>query len=384
MAAHIDSMAFSGETPWHGLGNSIPSVVEGESPEEYMNRWIKAAGLEWSVSKVATYRPISADTLDKRGVGESNLEWIERIQSGLVIPNQYALERSDNGNVFKVVTERYQTVQPRQIAEFFRDLSESHNMHLETLGGLMGGAVIWGLATNDKEMNVKGDKVKPYTLLSTSYDGTQGTRGSFTSIRVVCMNTLRMSYGQDVASFNVRHSTTFDATQAKINMGLFAEESDAFERAANLLAERAVNEKEVMAVLESLFGKYKTPDSPTDTPVLTKQSQAVIGEVFSTVATSPGSDMDSARGTAWGLLNGVTNYVDHKARNRSTDARLSSAWFGKGDELKADAFAKVREMVPALAAASAEGWLPGIPRRAPLPRLPGARGPSTGATVKLV
>ena len=47
--------------------------------------------------------------------------------------------------------------------------------------------------------------------------------------------------------------------------------------------------------------------------------------------------MDSARGTAWGVLNGITRYVDFGARARSADNRLDSALFGKGDALKTQA-----------------------------------------------
>ena len=43
-----------------------------------------------------------------------------------------------------------------------------------------------------------------------------------------------------------------------------------------------------------------------------------------------GADLASASGTAWGLLNAVTEYVDHERRAKSQEYRLDSSWFGAG------------------------------------------------------
>lgn len=47
-----------------------------------------------------------------------------------------------------------------------------------------------------------------------------------------------------------------------------------------------------------------------------------------------GSGLESANGTAWGILNSVTEYVDHERRTRSNEYRLGSAWFGQGVVIK--------------------------------------------------
>jgi len=47
-----------------------------------------------------------------------------------------------------------------------------------------------------------------------------------------------------------------------------------------------------------------------------------------------GADLASASGTAWGLLNAVTEFVDHERRARNQENRLDSAWFGQGAALK--------------------------------------------------
>jgi len=51
-----------------------------------------------------------------------------------------------------------------------------------------------------------------------------------------------------------------------------------------------------------------------------------------------GADLSSANGTAWGLVNAVTQFVDHERRARSQDYRLDSAWFGQGAIIKAKAY----------------------------------------------
>jgi Domain of unknown function (DUF932) len=51
-----------------------------------------------------------------------------------------------------------------------------------------------------------------------------------------------------------------------------------------------------------------------------------------------GSNLPGVKGTAYGWLQSVTEYVDHAARARSDDNRLASAWFGPGDTIKTRAY----------------------------------------------
>ena len=47
-----------------------------------------------------------------------------------------------------------------------------------------------------------------------------------------------------------------------------------------------------------------------------------------------GSSLKTSRGTAFGLLNSVTEFVDHHRRAQSVENRLDAAWFGQGALLK--------------------------------------------------
>ena len=58
-----------------------------------------------------------------------------------------------------------------------------------------------------------------------------------------------------------------------------------------------------------------------------------------------GSQLDSARGTAWGLLNSVTEFVDHERRARNNEYRMDSAWFGQGAQIKQRALETALQLV---------------------------------------
>ncbi len=58
-----------------------------------------------------------------------------------------------------------------------------------------------------------------------------------------------------------------------------------------------------------------------------------------------GAELASSKGTAFGLLNAVTEFVDHERRARSADHRLESAWFGQGAALKEKALEQALVMI---------------------------------------
>jgi hypothetical protein len=74
-------------------------------------------------------------------------------------------------------------------------------------------------------------------------------------------------------------------------------------------------------------------------PLNEQPNQKAIQTVYGLYAgEGKGSKLTSANGTAWGLVNGVTEYVDSLRRARSQDNRLDSAWFGTGAALKQKGF----------------------------------------------
>jgi phage/plasmid-like protein (TIGR03299 family) len=250
------------------------------------------------------------------------------------------LYRSDNHEPLSVVSKRYKVVQPKEVLGFYRDLVSVGGFELETAGILKGGKKLWALAkTGQETMLAGGDKVKAYLLLATSCDGSLATTAQFTSIRVVCNNTLQMAVGESKGAIRVPHSTLFDPAAVKQELGIGMTSWDIFMTSIKALSNRPVNKFEAMSYLVNVLGDASLP--------LNEQpNQRAIQTVYGLYAgEGKGSKMTSANGTAWGLVNGVTEYVDSLRRARSQDNRLDSAWFGTGAALKQKGFEAAMALV---------------------------------------
>ena len=310
--ATANDMAYIGDEPWHGLGNLLPK----NQPIEV---WQKSAGMDFEIKQ--------SDVLFNAANGDGNLLNL-RVNSDATV-----LYRSDNSEPLSVVSKRYKVVQPHDVLSFYRDLVSVGGFELETAGVLKGGKKLWALAkTGQETLLAGGDKVKAYLLLATSCDGSLATTAQFTSVRVVCNNTLQMAVGASKGAVRVPHSTAFDPISVKQELGLGMSSWEVFMANIKAMADRPVNKFEAMSYLVNVLGDPALPlnDQPNQ-----KAIQTVYG-LYS--GGGKGSDMASASGTAWGLVNGVTEFVDTHRRARSQDNRLDSAWFGTGAQIKQRGF----------------------------------------------
>lgn len=302
-------MAFVGETPWHSLGSKLPR----NQPIEV---WQRAAGMDFEIKQTEVLFNSASGT----GSNMLNL----RLNSDATV-----LYRSDNHEPLSVVSKRYKVVQPKDVLGFYRDLVSAGGMELETAGVLRGGKKLWALAKTGQQATLSGgDTVKAYLLLATSCDGSLATTAQFTSVRVVCNNTLQMAVGERKGAIRVPHSTTFDPVAVKRELGLGLSAWDQFLANMKSMSNRKVTKFEAMSYLVNVLGEPALP-------LNNQPNQKAIQHVYNLYAgQGKGSSLQSARGTAWGLVNGVTEFVDVHRRARNQDFRLDSAWFGQGAQIK--------------------------------------------------
>lgn len=340
-------MAFVGETPWHKLGQS---VKQGASIEE----WQRAAGMDWrALEAPCTY------TRDDMIIGTTD---------------QKAIYRSDTGECLSVMGKDYRVVQPAQVLSFFRDVTENGGWHIHTAGVLRGGRKLWAMASRDDQqgMVTRADRVKCNMLLATSLDGTSPTIAKPIITRVVCANTLGAAMSEGARVVRLSHKSIFDPAVIMSAMRDAGGEFSLFLEAAQRLTQTPINIEQARTLLQSIFApatgkradanqvviasaaaakRSKMADAKAKTALLL----ATLGAKAAAEASAPkdhrnvarilelfqgkarGADDAGSKGTAWGLLNATTEFLDHEAA-RTPDARLDSAWFGKGDAIKTRVF----------------------------------------------
>lgn len=327
------AMAFVGQTPWHGLGQS---VTKGAS----IGVWQREAGMDWE-AKEASLR------YDLRNPDPTQKGWIE-------FDGYKGLYRSDTLEPLSVVSAKYQPVQPREVLEFFRDLIEQGGWHIHTAGVLRGGRKLWAMASNDQSaiVGAKGqkDEVAQNLLLATSLDGSMKTTAMMTSVRVVCANTLSLATQANKPQIHVSHRSMFEPQVIKRALGVSQDSFSLFMNQAQEMAETPIKLDEALEVLRDIFGGPKSKKAPntawlgslkelgTPTPDedVGKESRTISRVLELFAGGAMGSDLKSSKGTRWGLLNAITQHVDHEM-GRTDDTRLDSAWFGRGAGFKAEA-----------------------------------------------
>lgn len=308
-----NNIAFVGDTPWHGLGQRL-------TPGLSVLDWQREAGLDFAVERatVEYQRDHIAHQFLARNV----------------------LYRSDTGAPLSVVGDKYKIVQPGQIMDFFAKLASAGGFTLETAGSLSGGQRIWALAKLGDGADIIGhDRVSPYLLLATSFDGTLSTIAKFTTVRVVCNNTLtiaapaneRLKGGPVVSAVRVTHSDTFKPDAIRASLGIATNAWERFKINARLLANRALDAGLVADMTYELLEPTVATNPGLAVPDIrgTRGYKRIVslfeGEARGAALTEGPS--------AWAWLNAVTEFVDWE-RGRTPDTRINGAWFGAGDTLK--------------------------------------------------
>ena len=314
MAHEIDfstgmaAMAYTGETPWHGLGFKLPETASIEE-------WRQAARLEWE----ALITP---------------LEYAVRGMAGDIhfpVPDRLMLYRSDTNQPLSIVSRYYKPVQPAEVLGFFRDLvTEIGGFQMETAGALQGGKKVWALARAPKAAVIgENDVVARYLLLATSYDLSMTTTVQQTSIRVVCMNTLRMSLANKAQ--RTIHMHEWKPQEAKRELGLDGEWNEFIEAMESLTFIGPLDD----TFVEKFYQDNLFTEGDRAKPYFSETgANRLVGRLMDVYHEGPGAELPSAKSTLYGAVHAVTYYYDHKMRTRTPDNRLDRAWFGRSAEIK--------------------------------------------------
>lgn len=308
MAYNVD-----GGVPWHGHGFPVTSNM---TPKQMM----RASRTNFEVEKIPAFAMING--------GRFRL-------------NTEALVRMDTWGVLAEVPSEWNPIQNETAFEFFEDYcgTEDNPMTMETAGSLKGGRLVWAMAkiNNSFALFNGRDVIESYMLFTNPHVYGMTASVSLTEVRVVCANTLNLSLNNSQGDKIIRitHRTEFDPDQVKEVMGIATKKTAKYKEAAEYLAHTKTNKEDIVEYFQRIFPVLTTRD---DCKKATSKSALAC---LALMDIQPGAEL--GEGKWWKPYNAVTYFLDHHA-GRTSDTRLTSAWYGAGRKLKVKALDVALEM----------------------------------------
>lgn len=314
------------ESAWHHLGQRTPDAATWQQAMEL-------AKLNWPVVLKDIYC-------------RNPFNFVVKV-------DQYKAVWRGNGTpaCLGVVGKDFQPIQNQQAFDFVDALlTGSDGAHYESAGALGLGETIWVLArVPGADIRITGtdDVSQSYLLVATGHAGNMSYMAKLTSVRVVCQNTLTQALSHAGSVFKVKHTKTADSRlkDAKSAMQGVIADSKVLGEKLNALATRRMTKDSMLAVINRLFPENKETENQG-------RRTAIVTKVLELFESNDSDAIPQIRGTAYNMLNAVTEYTDHYRTARITEgkqgmtvqqARAQAAVFGTGDRLKQDALVAVLE-----------------------------------------
>jgi phage/plasmid-like protein (TIGR03299 family) len=293
--------------PWNGLGAKV-------SEKDSLDTIMKNADLQWQAKR----SPVLFAAGDTIARGTSDV-----------------LYRSDNNLQLGIVSNKYNIIQPREVLSLYKDLVSLEGWKLDVVGQLDGGKRVWALAKTDSSFfagNVVDDIIDIYMLLSTTFDGSTSFGGKFVAVRAASGTSVTLEH----AKVTVHHKSDFDPKKVKEKLNVYKKASEIMEEQVKSLVDKKISDKQaVRFLIDVLESEGVDPD------ILSARQANIVSNVFELYkGQGIGSTWNSSNGTAWGLLNALTQHIDYNV-GRNDNNRIRAAWFGGGETLKIKAMNKL-------------------------------------------
>ena len=282
MAANVESMFYTREKPWHGLGVQVQ-----EAPTSEKALWL--AGLDWKVLQKDIYT-----------------------EGRIKVTGYKANVRDSDGQVLGVVTDRYKVIQNEE-AFAFTDALLGKGVRYETAGSLQKGKKVWMLARLPKEYIISGERISPYLVFSNTHDGSGAVRVAVTPIRVVCNNTLNLALDTARRSWSMIHTGNISGKIQEAADTLFRAEEymDKLGKEIEDLRGVEITDQQVKEYIEILLPMEKEP-----TPAQARNMIRLRTDMKQRYYDAP--DLQKVGNNAYRFINAVSDFATHSSPLRRT------------------------------------------------------------------
>jgi len=295
------SFVSANKPAWHNLGTVLDHVFTAKEAIEH-------GGLDFTVEK-------------QRLITE---KWLD-------VPNHFVTVRKDNNDILGLVGKDYTIVQNRDVFTFFDQIVGEGKAIYETAGCLGKGGIIFITAKLPKQIVIGNDgPIENYLVLCSSHDGSMAITAFFTPVRVVCQNTLNASFSQCTNRVYIKHTQNVQQRfmEAAMIMGMHSKYLDKLESAFRLLYDKRVSDKDMKSIVTRAFlskEEIKSLALTGDVELSTRKTN-MIDDVMQYYHEA--LEIDSIRGTGYGVYNALTGYFQNIKNYRNEEAKMKSIVLG--------------------------------------------------------
>lgn len=282
MAAEVETMFYTREIPWHGLGTK---VMEAPASKEALY----LAGLDWQVEQEEIYT-----------------------ETGNLVAGFKANVRDTDQKILGVVTDRYKVIQNDEAFAFTDELL-GEGVRYETAGSLQGGRKVWLLAHLPHEYIIAGERISPYLVFSNTHDGSGSIKVAVAPIRVVCNNTLNLALNTAKRSWSAIHTGDIKSKLEEAKNTLFMANAymDELGKEFENLRKKKLTEKQVMEYIELLI--------PVDENGTSQQKKNIIRlQDDMKIRYFDAPDLKDVGNNAYRFINAVSDFATHAEPLRKT------------------------------------------------------------------
>lgn len=298
-------------TPWGTTGDDVGTYATRQE-------MLEAAGLaNWDV----------------------HFEDLVTAESGSPVPGRRATVRGDNQQVLGIVGDRYKILSAEDAFAFGDNIVDDGQAAWKRAGSTRNGETIFGcMELSHLGIRFPGQdrEVPPYLLIVNSFAGSTPLQGVLASIVPSCTNTFEAARGTKTPyRFSIRHTSSLEGRllAAREALGIAFQHVPEVQEMVDALAAKKVTDARAKALLAQVF---PIPDDASPA-VIAKHHATQAYDLYQSSETL-GKDQ---RGTRWGVMQAVTEYVDFgmdwKPRSderTAADLRTEAVLMGNGKEIK--------------------------------------------------
>ena len=323
---------------WHALGTPIE---EGLSAVEAMASTTRGdQSLDFQVTQEEVYRKHWDALAD---------DW-----QFVKCKNNVSNVRIDTNEEMGIVGADFCVFQQSELAEFADALSDSGTVKVDTLGSIKGGRRVW-ISVRGDSISVQGhelDELQTYLCWSNGHDGGACLRGTPTTVRSVCSNTLhavipRFATGSlGSAAFVIKHTKRLRdrVQQAREALTVYSSAIESTQYVINTLAGKSVSSSEVKQFFMEVY-----QDTIKEIPITTADKKYARARERAKSANKLfdrrfDDEVELGGANYWTAFNAFSGLIQHDMKARGSDdesriiGRINSNLFGLNSKRTQRAF----------------------------------------------